>query len=66
MACQKQSEFKSEVTWYERKYQMNFFEFDREFRSGTGTSELENDWMGWKFSQESYEYWVNLLEEMRE
>ncbi len=63
MACQKRSEFKSEVEWYEKKYKMKFVSFDLQFKQNPGTDELENDWMAWRFSEEAYQYWDDIVKE---
>lgn len=63
MACQKRSEFRADVEWYEKKYQMNFSLFDHQFKQNQATEELENDWMAWRFAEEGIQYWNNLLTE---
>lgn len=63
MAHQKKSEYRSEVEWFENKYQMNFDSFDAKFKEETASFELEHDWLAWKFAEEGVLYWSRLLDE---
>ena len=58
---QQLSEYSMEVDYFEKRYGESFEEFDKKFRNQKSTYEMENDWMSWKFSVESKQYWLNIL-----
>jgi hypothetical protein len=57
------AESKMEITYFEKKYQQDFAAFEREFQSNSASFEIENDWLAWKFAEESWAYWQNLLQQ---
>ncbi|MDM8552246.1 addiction module protein [Desulfobacterales bacterium HSG2] len=63
LAKQQLSDYSMETDYFEKKYGMNFQEFDRRFRSQEASYERENDWMDWKFAVESRNHWQNILKQ---
>ena len=61
------SEFKSENLFYSNKYEMNFNDFEKSIE------ELENeeninaydDYLAWKFAQDSLDYYENQLKKIK-
>jgi len=63
LARQQLSDYSMEADYFEKKYDMSFYEFDRIFRSQEASYQMENDWMDWKFAVESRDHWQNLLKQ---
>ena len=63
LARQQFADYSMEADYFEKKYGMNFQNFDRSFRSQEASHERENDWMNWKFAVESRDYWQNILKQ---
>jgi hypothetical protein len=59
-ACQKLSEFQTEVAYFEKKYKKSFKDFDKAFKKMGPTFEAENDWLSWKFATEGQLFWQEL------
>jgi hypothetical protein len=64
LAKQQLSEYSMEVDYFEKKYGQNFYDFDQAIQSQTGSYEIENDWMSWKFAVESKMYWQDILRQL--
>lgn len=62
LAKQQLSEYSMEIDYYEKKYGSNFQEFDRKIRTRNASYEMENDWMEWKYADETHAYWQGILE----
>jgi hypothetical protein len=58
---QQLAEYSMEVDYFEKKYRQTFHTFEINFQQQSVTYEEENDWLSWKFAEESYAYWKNLL-----
>jgi hypothetical protein len=61
LAKQELSGYLMEIEYLENKYNKNYQEFDKDFRQEKASYEMENDWMKWKFSIESRDYWQEIL-----
>lgn len=55
------AEYRMETEYFEKKYQQTFAEFNQVFQNSNGNTEMENDWLNWKFASESFNYWQTLL-----
>ena len=54
------SEYMMEIDYFERKQGQTFLQFDKYFRTQKASYEMENDWMSWKFAEESRNYGQNI------
>ena len=60
-AHQKLSEFVMEIEYFEKRHKSTFATFEKKLKAQTGSFEMENDWMSWKFAIDGKNYWTNLL-----
>ena len=62
-ASQKLAEFTQECSVFQKKYQMNFDDFERKLRSSqTEVFAEDEDYFAWKFAQEGATYWREKIE----
>ena len=60
------SEYKNEIGFYVNKYDKNFFEFEEYINSIENSENIDeyNDYLAWKFADDSLNYYKSQLENL--
>lgn len=58
------SEYKNECLYFSKKYKKDFHAFEKDFFQSGGNFELENDYLAWKFAEESKGYLASIAGEL--
>ncbi len=61
------SEYKSEVSYFSKKYKQDFMKFENQINSTENAENITeyDDYLAWKFSQDSLNYYKQQLETIR-
>ena len=59
------SNFSAEVQHFEKKYGLNYLDFEKSYEQGEEDFQRYDDLMGWKFAEEGKKYWSAKVEELK-
>ena len=59
------SNFSAEVQHFEKKYGMNYLDFEKFYEQGEEDFEQYDDLMSWQFAEEGTKYWSAKVEELK-
>lgn len=60
----KLAEYKNECLYFYNKYKKDFSTFEKEFNQINGSFELENDYLAWKFAEDSKNHLISIKGEI--